>query len=131
MMVGAGMNVFRRYLLLQIPGWIVVGVVAFSLERWAGLDWRIALGLWVAYFAKDFLLYPLLRPAYETDVSSGAAALVGEAGTATEDLNPNGYVRVRGELWHAELAAGVAPVRAGSRVRVRSARGLTLTVAPD
>ncbi len=125
------MSVFRRYFLLQVPGWLLTAVAAYALEHWAGLDWRIALGLWLAYVAKDFILYPFLRRAYETNAAGGAAALIGETGTATEDLKPRGYIRIRGELWHAELAAGAAPVNAGTRVRVVSARGLTLTVTPE
>ncbi len=125
------MNVLRRYLLFQTPGWVLAAAIAFALERWAGLDWRIALGLWLAYFVKDFILYPFLRRAYETGASGGAAALIGESGTATEDLTPRGYIRIRGELWRAELAAGSPPVRAGMRVTVRSAHGLTLTVTSD
>jgi membrane protein implicated in regulation of membrane protease activity len=105
--------------------------VVYALERWAGLDWRIALGLWLAYFAKDFILFPFLRRAHETDSTTGAAALIGESGTATEDLRPRGYIRIHGELWRAELAPGSPAVAAGTRVRVRAARGLTLTVIPE
>jgi membrane-bound serine protease (ClpP class) len=125
------MNVFRRYVSLQVPGWLLAAVAAYALEHWAGVDWRIALGLWLAYVAKDFTLYPFLRRAYETDAAAGAAALVGQTGTATEDLKPEGYIRIRGELWRAELAAGASSVRAGGRVRVISAHGLTLTVSPE
>jgi membrane protein implicated in regulation of membrane protease activity len=129
--MAAGMTVFGRYILLQVPGWILAAVAAYAIAHWAGLDWRIAAGLWLAYFTKDFVLYPFLRRAYETNAASGTAALIGESGTATEDLKPQGYVRVRGELWHAELVAGAPAVRAGTRVRVRAARGLTLTVTPE
>jgi membrane-bound serine protease (ClpP class) len=125
------MRVLQRYVLLQVPGWLLAAVAAYAIERWAGLDWRIAAGLWLAYFIKDFILYPFLRRAYETDAASGTAALVGEIGIATEDLKPNGYVRVRGELWHAELGSGASAVSAGTRVRIRGARGLTLTVTPE
>lgn len=131
MMVAVRMSVFRRYILLQVPGWALTGVVAIALASWAGLDWRIALGLWLAYVAKDFVLYPFLRRAYETNAAAGAAALVGKTGIATQDLDPGGYIRIRGELWRAELAPGFRPVRAGAPVRVISAHGLTLTVTPE
>lgn len=125
------MRVFQRYIVLQVPGWLLAAVVVYALERWAGLDRRIALALWLAYLAKDFILFPFLRRAYETDSTTGAASLVGESGTATEDLAPEGYIRIRGELWHAQLVPGASGVPAGTRVRVRAARGLTLTVTPD
>lgn len=124
------MNVFRRYILFQAPSWLLAALAAGALERWAGLNWRIALGLWLAYVAKDFILYPFLRRAYEPHTPAGAAALIGQTGTAVEELRPGGYIRIRGELWRAELAAGTTSVPSGARVRVLSAHGLTLTVTP-
>ena len=62
----------------------------------------------------------------------GSEFLVGERGVAEEDLNPRGYVRVRGELWHAELIeSGAAKIPEGRGVLVREVRDLTLLVVPD
>jgi membrane-bound serine protease (ClpP class) len=56
--------------------------------------------------------------------------LLGVEGAVVEDLDPVGRVRVRGESWRAVLPDGAPAVRAGSRVRVRQMRGLTLEVEP-
>lgn len=81
------------------------------------------------FVAKDFALYPFLRPAYEVRPEPGPAHLLGERGVAVEDLAPAGYVRVRGEMWMAEAASG-APLPSGTAVRVAAVRGNTLIVEP-
>jgi membrane-bound ClpP family serine protease len=52
--------------------------------------------------------------------------LVGAAGVAESDLNPDGMVRVAGQLWSAHASG--ATVGEGERVRVVARRGLTLEV---
>ncbi len=91
-----------------------------------GLPRGWAITLLLAYIAKDFLLYPLLRRSYEEDRRTGAEPLIGRTGIAVEELNPVGYVRVRGELWRAEAAGGAVP--AGAPVTVVSTDGMTLVV---
>ena len=91
-----------------MPGW--VGVTLLS--------------VWVV---KDLALYPLLRPAYEENPRSGAQLMVGLRGVVTRDLAPEGYIRVRGELWRAR--AGTEPLLKGARVEVAGVRDrLTLDV---
>jgi membrane protein implicated in regulation of membrane protease activity len=121
---------FVRYTLLQIPGWLVAGLVLYGAHRWFGLAGWIALVLFTAYVAKDFVLYRFVKRAYEPP---GPLELIGHRGLAVEEIAPKGYVRVRGELWMAEVARGAAPVPAGSPVRVQAVRGNTLQVmvAPD
>ena len=125
------MTVFQRYLLIQIPGWILAVIILSALHRWMNLPVWVAVGLFAVYVGKDFVLYPFLRRAYEPGGKTILEQLVGEAGVATQQLDPDGYVRVRGELWHAEAAPGMQPVPQGSRIRVESARGMTLIVTPD
>ncbi len=56
----------------------------------------------------------------------GPEALIGSLGVAIEDLDPEGYVEVEGELWRARALD--PPITRGSRVRVVSLSGLTLIV---
>jgi membrane-bound serine protease (ClpP class) len=55
----------------------------------------------------------------------GAETLVGAEGVALGPLEPDGQVRLAGEIWRARTAE---PVRAGDRVRVTAVEGLTLVV---
>ena len=57
----------------------------------------------------------------------GAEALVGEEGVALAPLDPEGQVRVVGEIWRARSSA---PVAAGGCVRVTAVERLTLLVQP-
>lgn len=124
------MEAFRRYILLQLPGWLLAAVVLYGLWQWAQLSGRLAGGLFVIWIAKDFVFYPLVRRAYESGVRTGAERLIGERGIARQQLAPRGYVLVRGELWHAEVQSGGPPIAAGSPVEVTGAHRLTLVVTP-
>ena len=58
-------------------------------------------------------------------VATGAAGLLGEIGTASTDVNPDGTVFVHGELWNATAAR---PVQQGDKVRIIRVDGLHLLV---
>ena len=125
------MSTLTRYLLLQVPGWVLAGAILTGLRYWWGLPRWAAFGLFLLWVVKDLAMYPLLRIAYEAGVKTGSEELVGARGVAQEELAPDGYVRVRGELWHAEANPGNAPIPAGSPIRVLAAQGMTLIVKAD
>ena len=60
-------------------------------------------------------------------VTSGREGLVGEIGTVSRELAPEGRVFVHGEDWGAVSSGGKIP--GGARVRVVGVEGLTLIVA--
>ena len=92
---------FWRYTAFQVPGWIIAIVGGWLLHRWLGIPLWVASGVLVVWVIKDYALYPVLRSAYELDHRRPIDRLVGEHGTASDELSPSGYVRVRGELWRA------------------------------
>jgi membrane protein implicated in regulation of membrane protease activity len=85
--------------------------------------WSIV-AIWIA---KDAILYPFVWRAYE---SPPRDQMVGLRGIAQEKIDPSGYIFIRGELWHAELAHGFAAADKGQAVEVLAVRGLTLSVRP-
>lgn len=125
--------VVGKYVLLQIPGFILVALLLAAAVRWWDLSYRLALGLLAVWVLMDIVLFPLLRVAYEPGGGAGGAeSLVGARGVASETLASSGYVRVGPELWRAELASSDGRViPSGARVRVLAVRGLTLIVEPD
>ena len=125
------MSTLTKYILLQIPGWLIMALVAIGLHRWIDLPLWAAIGLFVLWVVKDFLLYPFLRKSYESNTKTGSTQLVGARGVAQERLDPQGYVHVHGELWRAEVESKDRPIASGSRVRVCAAHGLTLIVTAD
>jgi membrane-bound serine protease (ClpP class) len=122
------MAAWKRYLLFQIPGWVVAAAalaICWELELVAG---RTAVVLLALLLLKDIVAYPLVRRAYERRDGTRTHDLIGRNGVVQSELTPNGFVRIRGELWRAEVADGVPSLPVGATVIVRAARGLTLVV---
>ena len=88
------------------------------------------MALVVVWMLKDAALYPWLRSAYEPDSRRIIERMIGLAGVAVEPLAPRGYVRVRGELWHAEPVDEHMTIEAGHAVTVQGVRTDTLLVGP-
>ena len=120
----------RRYVLYQIPGWILAIIGAGLLHHLVGLStsWGIMLvGSWVI---KDAALYPFLRTSYNPDSPSPIEKLVGLQGIAAEPLAPKGYINVRGELWLAEAYPRGTTIEQSRPVIVDSFKGRLLLVRP-
>jgi len=118
-----------RYVLYQIPGWLLAVAAAVVLYRRVGLPGWAAVAFVVAWALKDAALYPFLRTAYEPDPRSVIERLVGMVGIAVEPLTPRGYVRVRGELWLAKPTAEDATIGSGHSVTIDAVSGTTLMVS--
>ncbi len=121
-------SAFRKYFLLELPGWVMAAVVLSALTVWEMVTRPVAVGLLALWVAKDFALFPLLKTAYEDSSRDGTHTLIGAVGTAKDRLAPEGYVRVGSELWHARVDPDAPPVEPGGAVRVRAVEQLTLRV---
>ena len=120
-----------RYILFQLPEWLLLALfLLFLVDRTAVPVWA-TIGFFLVWVAKDFALYPIVRPAYERDHKSGAERLIGSKGVAHETLDPEGYIRIQGELWKARVKRTDQPVPKDSTVKVTAARGLTLVVEAE
>jgi membrane protein implicated in regulation of membrane protease activity len=119
-----------RYLLYQIPGWVLLVLILIGISRWIDLPswmfWTV-LALWLA---KDAVLFPFVWLAYDRDRSESLHSLVGSEERVEERLAPKGYIRVHGELWLAEIVGNGSPIEKGEIVRIEGLRGLTLLVVP-
>lgn len=120
----------RRYLLFQVPGWLVVGIGLALAIRWWDLPLPWALAGLAAWLAKDALLYPIVRRAYEPN-GLAPHGPIGERGVADTAIDGEGWVRIGPERWRARRAPGAAPIAPGEAVRVVRLRGHELEVAPD
>jgi membrane-bound serine protease (ClpP class) len=72
-------------------------------------------------------LATLVMKARKVHVATGTEGMIGEVGVARTQLEPEGKVFVHGELWNA---TAMAPIAAGSRVRVSRVDGLRVVVEP-
>jgi membrane protein implicated in regulation of membrane protease activity len=116
-----------KYLLFQIPGWIIAATVLTALVHWEFLTKGIAVLCFFGWLLKDLLLYPFFRRAYEPGVT-GSARLVGSKGIAEGDLTPKGYIRVRGELWRAVASPADHVLRSGTEVEIIGAERMEVFV---
>ncbi len=117
---------FGRYLLLQLPGSLLLLFLLLFLNRFMGLSIQLCLLIALCWVAKDLLLYPLVWRSYCGGISP-IEKMIGQEGVVVEDLNPVGRVRVGGELWQAE-APGKMDIRAGNAIIVKNVCGLKLEV---
>jgi membrane protein implicated in regulation of membrane protease activity len=123
-------STWKRYVLFQVPGWIIAAVVVTGLWHWGLFPAWLSLSCFSGWVLKDFILFPLVRKAYETAVKTGADALVGARGVAEGNLAPEGYVRIRGELWRAVNNSGDQIISSGTEVEILSAEGMKVFVRP-
>lgn len=124
-------RVLGRYVLFQIPELLLAGT---GLVVLVGLDVLTARWAWILFalwIAKEVVLFPLVRKAYEPSDPAATSRLIGATGVVIERLDREGRVRVGPELWRARLVAEApAPVEPGEFVCVTSVEGLTLWVEP-
>jgi len=122
-------RVLARYALFQAPGWVVAATIAFAADYWGLVPTSWAVAAVVLWFAKDVVLFPFVRRAYERDGPTHGA--IGERGTADGAIESEGWVRIGPELWRARLRSGAAPIQARAPIRVVAVEGLELVVEPD
>jgi len=121
-------RVFFRYLLFQVPSWFVWILALILIRHWLDLPWWIIPGVAIPWVVKDIIAFPYVWRAYDPS-EEGRHPLLGAEGIVVKPLNPSGYIRVRGELWRAEVAGG-GSIPQGETVRVQNVQGLTLIVQP-
>jgi membrane protein implicated in regulation of membrane protease activity len=125
------MKPIHRYLLFQIPQWIMLALFLWLLVDLTAVSLWAAQGFFWFWVLKDMVLYPTVRRAYETDVKTGADRFVGATGVAQEPLDPEGFIKINGELWKARVEPADQPIDRNRRVKVRATHGLILLVEPE
>jgi membrane protein implicated in regulation of membrane protease activity len=121
-------RVLIRYALLQLPSIAVLILVLIVLRSYIDLPGYAFWGTVFLWILKDILLYPIVGRYYNPDYRKDRFSMVGMTGIAQEPLAPNGYVRVRGELWKAKVIDKDIIINAGENVIIRGMDGLTLIV---
>lgn len=118
---------------LGVLGLVAGGVVAIDSESDAsgyiggGL---ITLGV-LSAVSFYFVSRKVVAAHRDQPVRTGTEELIGSRAEARSALDPAGQVWAQGTIWHARLAAGAAPARAGDKVMIEAVEGLTLVVRPD
>ena len=120
-----------RYTLLQLPGYAVLVLLYVLVEQITDLPACIAWGVFGLWVLKDIVLFPFVGRYYDPGYEKDRFSMIGLQGVVNKPLTPTGAVRIRGELWKAEVLDPGNTVDIGRTVTVRRIRGLTLQVTPE
>jgi membrane-bound serine protease (ClpP class) len=107
------------HVLFLVP-FVLAGLFVF-------LPWTTALPIAVVLGVGTAVIISAAWRALRQPVAIGREAVVGGRGEAVSDVNPEGLVRVHGELW---LAAAEQPVAKGQPVEVVDVAGAKVRVRP-
>ena len=122
------LRIIVKYILLQLPGQVSFAFILLLLRQWLEAPAYLTWGLLAFWIGKDLFLFPFLWRFYDPNQYPNRFDMVGRKGIALSPLNPDGYVRVRGERWQAAIAAGQAPLEPGDAIGVVAVDSLKLTV---
>ena len=90
------------------------------------LSWWWILLILVVFVIYSYIMYRIGHPTVLYEPVTAPESIVGTEGVVEADLNPDGYVRVRGELWKASCADGW--LSKGDEVVVTGLNGMKLAV---
>jgi len=110
-----------------VAGFALFGVGTFTLYDGVGLSWVTVLSAVVLLLVVYLRGMPAMVRTRFSAVGLGRDWLVGEEGTVTSPLDPEGTVAVRSAQWPARAAGG--PLHVGDRVKVVGSHGHLLDVA--
>jgi membrane protein implicated in regulation of membrane protease activity len=87
--------------------------------------WAVTV-IMAAFAVFSYVMYRVGHPTISYKEVSAPESIIGNRGVVENPLNPEGYVKVNGELWRAVCPN--APVEKGEEVVVTNIEGLRLTV---
>ncbi len=105
------------HLILLLP---VIGLGLFVV-----LPLEVALPLYGLVVGISALLYFAVWRALRLPTQTGIEGMIGKEAEVLQDLNPDGVIRHRNELWSAEA---VEPIGQGENVIILAVDGLVATV---
>jgi membrane protein implicated in regulation of membrane protease activity len=86
----------------------------------------VTIAVLVAFAIFSYITYRLGHPTVLLEGVTAPESIVGSEGIVQQDLTPEGYVQIRGELWKASSAGGC--LKKGEEVIITGIDGLKLTV---
>jgi len=121
-------KVIIKYTLLHVAELVALAAALVLAGHYFALPTWLTITILVLWIVKDIVLFPKVRRAYLVDDNRPVKQLMGLEATVTVGLDPVGYVRVRGELWRAEISDPRFPAKKGEKTKVVDAKGTTLVV---
>lgn len=125
---GVTRRIVIRYFCIQTVETLVFILILVVVRQWIRFPLWLFVGLCVLWMSKDFILFPFVWRAYDWDSREYPNPMIGMCGMVSERIDPEGLVRVRGELWMARLSGEGHAIEKGESVTVVGMDGLTLLV---
>jgi len=122
----------RWHTVYSIISTILEAVAIAVLILWILPIFNIDLPLWAtiiilaAFAVFSYITYRLGHPTILLEGVTSPESIVGSEGIVQQDLEPEGYVQVRGELWKASSTG--SGLKKGEEVIITGIDGLKLTV---
>ena len=104
---------------ILIGGFLIFLLLYFGVEMWLSGLLVVILAAIITF--KAYIFLPQLKKPV-----TGIEGMIGITGVSVETLNPNGMVRVKGELWNAESIDGM--IGREEKIVVETVNGLELLV---
>jgi membrane protein implicated in regulation of membrane protease activity len=123
-------RVLVKYLLIQLPSWILWALGLTLLRHWIAFPGWVVPAFVAAWVGKDIFMFRFVWRAYDSEAGQVAHPRPGDQAVVVQKLSPAGYVSFDGELWRARLAGEKQTAAKGQAVWVRDVQGLTLIVEP-
>lgn len=122
-------RIYLRYLLLTIPGVVVLILVLMIVEHWLTMPSWLFWAVIFLWLAKEVVIFPFVWHAHDPNRPGISRTMIGARGIVKKRIDPVGYILVAGELWKAERVETELSIEKGEHVRVVKMEGLKLFVA--
>lgn len=118
------MRLLTKFLLIITDELLVGCFLIFLLYHFSVDIWVIGLAIVILASLIIFIAYIFLP--HLKKPATGAEGMIGMTGVVMETLNPEGMVKIKGELWSAESTDNM--INRGEKIVVEKVNGLILLV---
>lgn len=120
------MKKWKLVFILLIDDIIIIGIMFFILWKIGiRLPIELPIGVIVLVGIYSFLKYKYVYPALKKKPITGFESIIGLIGVVVKPLNPEGLVKVQGELWKA-ISCDKDVINIDEKVEIIKVEGLTL-----
>jgi membrane protein implicated in regulation of membrane protease activity len=123
------LQIVIKYALFQLPELLLFALALIVAGRWMSIPTSFYWGFMGFLIAKDIIIFLFVWRAYDGRDAKRVHQLIGEKALVIEALNPNGVVRVNGELWKAEVSGDGTMIDKDEYIRVVDVKGFCLIVS--
>jgi membrane-bound serine protease (ClpP class) len=110
------MGSVRTYVLLELGELLGIILLIIVIAQFVRIPLWLAIAIPAGKFLKFLLVYPSVRRTGRQPVATGLESLLRKRGLVVDPLDPEGYVKIGGELWRARTIS--TPIAPGKEVEV-------------